>query len=128
VKAILDTSILISRRPPPSGLDASISAVSIAELHFGIHVAADDAQRRERVALMGLVESRFPRPIPFDDRVARVVGQLKATVASRGGKPRSRLADLAIAATAVAHGAVLLTLNPKDLNLVKDLVAIRVPA
>jgi predicted nucleic acid-binding protein len=36
------------------------------------------------------------------------------------------MADLAIAATAVAHDAVLITANPKDLKLIRDLVVVRV--
>lgn len=40
------------------------------------------------------------RALPVDDRVARESGRLKAAVADRGGRPRRRNADLAIAATA----------------------------
>ena len=46
---------------------------------------------------------------------------------SRGGNPRSRTADLAIAATAMTHEAVLLTRNYKDFKLVADLVDVREP-
>lgn len=125
LRAILDTSVLIGGSRLPPGLAAAISTVSIAELHFGVLCARDDDQRRERVTRMGSLEARFPGPLPFDERVARICGQLQAAVSQRGGSPRGRFADLAIAATAVAHGAILITANPKDLKLVRDLVTIR---
>ncbi|MDX6623254.1 MAG: toxin FitB [Solirubrobacterales bacterium] len=128
MKAVLDTSILIDGQSMPPEVAVSISAISIAELHFGIESARDEEVRQRRISLLGLVESRFPRPLPLDDRAARVLGQLKATVRRRGGNPRAKMADLAIAATAVANEAVLITLNPRDLSLVKDLVQVRVPA
>ena len=49
-------------------------------------------------------------------------------VANRGGQPRRRSADLAIAATANVHDAILVTNNVKDFQLVADLVRVRAPA
>jgi toxin FitB len=123
---LLDTSVLIDGRVSAE-VEAAISTVSIAELHFGLLVAADDESRALRATRLGLIEARFPDPIPLDDRVAREWGRLRAAVAGRGGKPRSRSADLAIAATALVHGAVLLTLNTKDFRLISDLVEVRAP-
>ncbi|MBK5220941.1 MAG: PIN domain-containing protein [Thermoleophilia bacterium] len=125
MRAVLDTSILIGGKQLPAGIEASISAVSISELHFGLLVAPDEDVRAERVARMGLIEARFPNPLPLDDRVARAWAQLQAAVVRRGAQPRTRMADLAIAATAIAHGAVLITANTKDLKVVEDLVQIR---
>jgi predicted nucleic acid-binding protein len=48
-------------------------------------------------------------------------------VAQRGGQPRRRAFDLAIAATANVHGVPLLTLNADDFKLIDDLVDVRVP-
>jgi toxin FitB len=124
VRAVLDTSILIAAPTLPPGIEASVSAVSIAELHFGLLVARTAKTRAERAAQLGTIESTF-NSLPLDERVARVLGQLKAAVAERGGKPRKRLADLAIAATAVAHRAVLITANARDLAIVQDLVVCR---
>ena len=128
MRAILDTSVLIGGDPLPPGIEASISAVSIAELHFGLLRATDEDARAIRAARMGLIEARFPDPLPVDDRVARTWGRLQAAVASRGGRPRKRMADLAIAATAIVHGAVLITTNGKDLKIVEDLVDFRPPS
>ena len=128
LRAILDTSVLIGEAQLPPGLAVAISTVSIAELHFGVLRARDDDERRLRVTRMGSLEARFSGALPFDERVARICGQLQAAVAQRGGNPRGKFADLAIAATAVAHGAVLITANPKDLKLIHDLVVVRVPS
>jgi len=123
---LLDTSVLIDGRVPVE-VEAAISTVSIAELHFGLLVAADEEARALRARRLGLIEARFPDPIPLDDRVAREWGRLQAAVASRGRNPRSRSADLAIAATALVYGVPLLTLNTKDFRLIEDLVVVRSP-
>jgi len=127
LRAVLDTSVLIGGGPVAPGLQSAISTVSIAELHFGLLVAADDDTRALRAARLGLLEARYPDPLPVDDRVAREWGRLQAAVANRGGKPRRRYADLAIAATANVHQAVLVTHNRKDFTIIEDLVALRAP-
>jgi predicted nucleic acid-binding protein len=127
VRAILDTSVLIGSDALPPGIESSISAVSIAELHFGLLIAADEDTRAARATRMGLIEARFPDPLPLDDRVAREWGHLQAAVARRAGRPRKRMADLAIAATARVHKAVLITRNLKDFKIVDDLVDVRDP-
>lgn len=120
-----DTSVLIGEPPSSMEIEAAISTVSIAELHFGLLVAADDEARARRASRLGLIEARFPDPIPVDDRIAREWGRLKATVAQRGANPRTRSADLAIAATASVHDVPLLTHNVKDFRVVADLIDIR---
>ncbi len=114
MRAILDTSVLIGQHSVAEDVEAAISAVSVAELHFGLLVARGDQARARRAARLGLIEARFPDPLPVDDRVAREWGRLQAAVSAQGGQPRKRLADLAIAATANVHGAILLTSNVKD--------------
>jgi predicted nucleic acid-binding protein len=127
VRAVLDTSVLIGGDALADGVEAAISAVSIAELHFGLLVARDDEERALRATRLGLVEARFPDPLPVDDRVAREWGRLQAAVVQRGGQPRRRQSDLAIAATANVHDAVVITRNPSDLKIIDDLVQLRVP-
>ncbi len=124
---VLDTSVLIGGDAIPSGLQSAISTVSIAELHFGLLVARDDDTRALRAARLGLLEARYPDPLPVDDRVAREWGRLQAAVANRGGKPRRHTADLAIAATANVHDAILVTNNLGDFKIVEDLVRVRAP-
>jgi predicted nucleic acid-binding protein len=127
MRAVLDTSVLVGGEAVPWGLQSAISAVSIAELHFGVLVASDDETRALRLARLGLLEARYPDPLPVDDRVAREWGRLQAAVTNRGGKAPRRNADLAIAATANVHGAVLVTRNVKDFKIVDDLVELRAP-
>lgn len=122
MRAVLDTSVLIGGEALPAGIESSISTVSIAELHYGLLVAPNDDARALRVARLGLIEARYPDPLPLDDRVAREWGRLQAAVTNRGGKRRRRNADLAIAATANVHHAVLITHNAKDFTIVADLV------
>ncbi|CAN5461041.1 hypothetical protein BH23ACT9_BH23ACT9_36360 [soil metagenome] len=127
MRVVLDTSVLIGSHGPPAGAEAAISVVSLAELHFGLLVAADDDARALRAARLGVIEARFPDPLPLDDRVAREWGRLQVAVAQRGGRPRARMADLAIGATANVHQATLLTHNLKDFALIDDLVAVSAP-
>ncbi|MGE5280901.1 MAG: PIN domain-containing protein [Chloroflexota bacterium] len=120
--ALLDTSVLIAAKRPPIE-EAAISVVSLTELHFGVLVAADDDTRALRVRRLGVVEDRFDA-LPFDAAAARECGRLHAAVAQRGGKPRRRAFDLAIAATANVHGVPLLT-HAADFSIVDDLVDVR---
>lgn len=123
-RAVLDTSILIASDRLPPELSTAISTVSIAELHYGLLVARDEQTRATRATRLGLIEARFPDPLPIDDRVARQWGRLQAALVSRGAKSRRRSADLAIAATAIVHDATLVTHNLKDFKIIDDLVAV----
>ena len=123
MRTVLDTSVLLG--PQPSGLDGelAISSMSLAELHFGVLVARDDAVRAERLRRLGLIERTFDA-LPMDAAVARHYGRLAAAVTAAGRSPRARVMDLLIAATAVAHGARLCTRNAADLRGLEDLVEV----
>jgi toxin FitB len=125
VSLLLDTSILINGYSDPLD-EVAISAISLAELHFGILVAPSDDVRALRLRRLATIEKGFTA-IPFDAAVARECGQLQAAVTQRGGQPRRRSFDLAIAATAKRLGIPLMTLNPGDFKLIGDLVEIRSP-
>ena len=109
-----------------TGGKAAISTVSLSELHFGTLVATDPFERARRTRQLGFIEAHFDA-LALDEEVARVLGQLQAAVSGRGANPRSRTADLAIAATAIVHEAVLFTRNYKDFKVVADLVEVREP-
>lgn len=126
MKVILDTSVLIARHPLPPDVEAGISTISLAELHFGVLKTQDAAERARRIAHLGRIESAFATH-PLDGRVARALGQVQAAVSSRGGRPRARTADLVIAATALSQDAVLFTRNYKDFKLIENLVDVREP-
>jgi hypothetical protein len=120
---LLDTSVLISSVEDP-GEEVAISVISLTELHFGVLVARDSDARALRLRRLGAIEERF-EPLPFDAVAARECGRLHAAVVSRGGKPRRRAFDLAIAATASVNGAALLTRNAADFALIDDLLEVR---
>lgn len=124
--ALLDTSVLIGADPPPD-TESAISVASIAELHFGVLVAATDDERARRTARLGAIESTFD-PLPITGEVAREWGRLSAAVRNRGGQPRRRSVDLVIAATANVHGVPLFTYNTADFQIIGDLVDARHPS
>lgn len=123
MKAVLDTSVILGSDVPPLEGDLAVSAATLAELHFGALVARDPAVRAERLRRLALVERLFD-PLAIDEEVARSYGRLAAAVASAGRRPRRRVMDILIAATAHAHGARLYTRNPADLQGLDNLVDI----
>ncbi len=125
MRALLDTSVLIAEAAP-TDVEAAISVVSITELHFGTLLARDDDERARRTDRLAAVEATFD-PLLVTVEVARAWGRLAAAVAQRGGEPRRRQLDLAIAATAVTEGVPLLTLNLGDFRIIDDLVDARLP-
>lgn len=125
MRVLLDTSVLIADTAP-NDVEAAISVISITELHFGTLIARDDDERARRTARLAVVEATFD-PLPVSVEVARVWGRLAAAVAQRGGEPRRRQLDLAIAATASVQQVPLLTFNLADFRIIDDLVEVRLP-
>jgi predicted nucleic acid-binding protein len=121
-RVLLDTSVLIAT-VAPEDVEAAISAASLAELYFGALVARDRDEGALRAQRLGVVEATFD-PLPIDTAVAREWGRLAAAITQRGGQPRRRAIDLAIAATANVHGVPLLTADNADLEIIADLVDI----
>jgi predicted nucleic acid-binding protein len=119
------TSVLVGAEHP-GGLEGAISAVSLAELHFGVLVAKDDEERARRALRLGVIEATF-EPLPIDAAVGREWGRLAAAVRARGGQPRRRAVALAIAATANVHKVRLVTSNVDDFRLIDDLVDATAP-
>ena len=122
-RVLLDTSVLIDAESP-GDFEGAISAATLAELHFGVLVAVEPVERGRRSQRLGVVEATFD-PLPLDAAVAREWGRLAAAVVERGGQPRRRAVDLAIAATANVAGVPLLTRNAADFALITDLVDVR---
>lgn len=125
MRVVLDTSVLIGESAPPD-VSAAISVASLTELHFGTLVTDDEAERARRVARLAAVEAAFD-PLPITAEVAREWGRLASVVTRRGGNPRRRQIDLAIAATAVIERTPLLTYDVADLHIIDDLVDARLP-
>jgi predicted nucleic acid-binding protein len=112
-RGVLDTSVLIAPDLEPIPGELAISVISLAELHFGVLVAKDDNARAERLARLSVLQRRFDA-LPIDEAVADCYGRLAAQSVQIGRQPRSRVMDLLIAATALAHDARLYTRNAAD--------------
>ncbi len=100
-----------------------MSAAALAELHVGVLITTDGAVRAERLRRLSRLSAAFTT-LPVDDAVATSYGQLAAAIVAAGRRPRSRVMDLLIAATAHAHSARLYTRNPSDLAGIQHLVEI----
>ncbi|WP_262498582.1 type II toxin-antitoxin system VapC family toxin [Rhodococcus sp. ANT_H53B] len=126
MRTVLDTSVLIGDSLDRVAGEVAISAISLAELHFGVLVASTSEQRALRLQRLVAVERRF-EPLAVDANVARSYGRLAAAVREGGRRPQARALDLMIAATAHAHGARLMTRNAEDLRGIEELVEIHTP-
>ncbi|GAB3706864.1 PIN domain-containing protein [Mariniluteicoccus flavus] len=124
-RGILDTSVVIAEGVAPLPGVLAISAVTLAELHFGVLVAKSPDVRAERLRRLSILQRRFDA-LPLDDEVAASHGRLAAAVVASGRQPRRRAMDLLIAATAHAHGATLYTRNPDDFAGLEHLIDFRV--
>ena len=96
--------------------DQFTSAVVVAELYKGAF-----GSERASVHVSNIETRVLPSRtiLPFDVAVARVYGQIEATL-SKGGRPLAD-ADLHIAATALHHGLELVTGNVRHFERVPGL-------
>ena len=121
---MLDTStvILLGRVDDPASLPdvAVISAVTLAELSVGPHVARTAAERAARQAHLQQAETDF-EAIAFDEEAARAFGTVAAALRASGHRPAARAYDALIAASAIAHGLPLYTCNPDDFDEIPQL-------
>jgi predicted nucleic acid-binding protein len=122
-RAILDTSIVVADNVAAIPGVLAISAVTLAELHFGVLVAKSPQVRAERLRRLSVLQRHFDA-LPVDQEVAVSYGRLAAAVVDVGRQPRRRVMDLLIAATAHAHGARLYTRNPRDFAGLDDLITV----
>lgn len=92
-----------------------IPAIVAAELWFGA-AHSNDAEKQKRIVEAFLDAFEI---IPFDFACAKAYGELRQRLSSEGRLIGDR--DMMIAATALAHEAVLVTRNIKEFNRVPDL-------
>ena len=124
---LLDTSVVIDWHDPtlveslPD--EMAVSAITVAELAAGPHLAATADEAARRQARLQEVEAML-EPLAFDRAAVRSYGLVVAAVAREGRKPRSRFADLLIAATAHANSLALYTRNGDDFAGLEDLVQV----
>lgn len=134
-QGMVDTNILILRKWIDSTElpgEMAISAITLAELSAGPHevrgndqqdVYDEHAERARRLEILQRAESEFD-PVPFDAEAARIFGRVTSAVVAVGRKPRRRVTDLMIAATAIAEGLPLFTTNPGDFTGLDSLMRV----
>lgn len=125
-RGLLDTSVLIDHDLiDPASLpdEAAIAAVTLAELAAGPHATDDELERGRRQDRLHWVATAWD-PLPFDGDAARAYGRVFAATRAAGRSARPRLADLLIAATALANGLPLYTRNPDDFSGLEELVTV----
>jgi hypothetical protein len=121
--SVLDTSTVIE--PIPMGFDdeVGISIITFSELQFGVMAAHNEVVRGERLRRLSALQSNFD-PLPIDGPVAAAYGRLAAALIASTMAPQIRVNDLFIAATAMAHGARLITRHAWDFAGLEALVEI----
>lgn len=116
-RGVLDTCLVIDLpKLAGSGLlprEAAVSAITLAELSYGVATAKTPLDAVRRAALQAQVQRWF-EPLPFEGDAALKYGELVALVVAEGRHPRPRRIDLMIAAVAAANGLPLFTANADD--------------
>ena len=117
----VDTSALVGALTVPRGSFETLRGLVEQGHRLGVStiVLYEWLRGPRTVAELRAQEDLFPPAavIPFDAEAARQAAVLYANLA----RPRTRVADLAIAACALVHEASLWTLNPKDFSDVPGL-------
>lgn len=114
MKAILDTNLLVAESLSHRGYEVAVSSLSWAQLGYGIRKAADAVERARRETRIARLRAVLGPGIPFDDAAADAYETVCGLVLAGGREVRGRAIDLMIAATASAHGAVVITRNTDD--------------
>ena len=116
-QGLLDTSVIIdleSIDPELLRNEASVSAISMAELSAGPPATFDVKERARGQARLQFMEASLS-PIPFDADCARAYSLVFAAVSAAGKKSKDASGiDLMIATTSVRLGVPLLTRNAAD--------------
>ncbi len=109
-RAIADTSIFIAQESGRELGDLpeeiAVSVVTVAELELGVLRAVDPGVRAGRLSTLSRVQSTYAL-LPIDPEVASCFARIAAAERSRGRRIRRH--DTWIAATAMRHGAAIVT-------------------
>jgi predicted nucleic acid-binding protein len=110
VKGVLDTSVFIAGeqgRELAAELlpdEAAISAVTLAELELGVHMATSEDVRAVRLRTLRAAQATYVA-LPVDETVASSFAELVATARRAGRRPK--IQDTWVAATARAHAVAV---------------------
>lgn len=125
-RGLLDTSVVIDHEgvdPARLPEQSSISAITVAELAAGPSATDDPLERSTRQDRLHWAVSRWD-PVPFDVDAARAFGHVAALTRAAGRRRRNRLADLQIAAIAIAYDLELYTRNADDVEHLSPILRI----
>jgi predicted nucleic acid-binding protein len=125
-RAIADTSVFVARETDRDLDDLpeeiAVSVITAAELELGVLRATSDDARAIRLATLSRVQATYPL-LPVDPEVASCFARLAAAELSRGRHLRRH--DTWIAATALRHGAAILT-QDSDFSSFDDVTVLQV--
>ena len=116
MRALLDTNVLISSSEPDEEMPflddfsaLQVSALTWAELFKGLHTTTRLDEYKVRGARLSALQTTFGVGIPFDDACADAYDKILMRVVAAGSSARAHVIDRMLAATALAHGLVLIT-------------------
>jgi predicted nucleic acid-binding protein len=125
-RAIADTSVFIAqetgRELDDLPTELAVSVVTAAELELGVLRAADRQTRAVRLSTLSRVQATYPL-LPIDPQVASCFARIAAAERDRGRRLRRH--DTWIAATALRHGAAVLT-QDADFSSFEEVDVLRV--
>ena len=109
-RAVADTSVFIAQESERElgelPTEVAVSVITAAELELGVLRARDEDVRATRLATLSRVRATYPL-LPVDPEVASAFARLAAAELAKGRRLRRH--DTWIAATALRHGAAVLT-------------------
>jgi hypothetical protein len=125
-KAVADTSVFIAQETGRELGDLpeklAVSVITIAELELGVLRATDPTARALRLSTLSRVQSIY-QMLPVEPEIASCYARIAAAQRSRGRRLRRH--DTWIAATAMRHGAAVLT-QDADFSAFEEVDVIRV--
>jgi predicted nucleic acid-binding protein len=125
-RAIADTSVFIAQESGRELGDLpeqiAVSVVTAAELELGVLRASNPTSRAIRLSTLSRVQATYPL-LPVDPEIASCFARLASSELSKGRRLRRH--DAWIAATALRHGAAVIT-QDADFSSFEDVAVLRV--
>jgi predicted nucleic acid-binding protein len=125
-RAIADTSVFIAQESGRELGDLpeqiAVSVVTAAELELGVLRASNPTSRAIRLSTLSRVQATYAL-LPVDPEVASCFARIASSELSKGRRLRRH--DAWIAATALRHGAAVIT-QDADFSSFEDVAVLRV--
>jgi predicted nucleic acid-binding protein len=125
-RAIADTSVFVAQESGRELGDLpeqiAVSVVTAAELELGVLRASNPTSRAIRLSTLSRVQATYAL-LPVDPEVASCFARIASSELSKGRRLRRH--DAWIAATAMRHGAAVIT-QDEDFSSFEDVAVLRV--